>query len=37
MQDSFGRLGEGRRQQMEMPGADELTPEQFEALWEASL
>jgi len=36
MEHSFGRLGEGRRRQMDMPGAEELTAEQFEAVWEAS-
>lgn len=33
MGDEFGKLGEGRRQDMDMPGAEELTADQFEAVW----
>ena len=33
--DSFGKLGEGRLQDMDMPGAEVVTAEEFEALWES--
>lgn len=33
LEDTFGRLGEGRRQDMDMLGAEELTADQFEAVW----
>jgi hypothetical protein len=35
LSDEFGMLGEGRLQDMDIPGAEELTAEQFEAVWES--
>jgi hypothetical protein len=33
LEDANGRLGEGRRQHMDMPGALEMTADEFEAVW----
>ncbi len=36
MEDAHGKLGEGRRQDMDMPGPVELTAAEFAAVWESA-
>jgi hypothetical protein len=36
LSDGFGKLGEGRLQDMDMPGAEVMTADEFEVLWNSS-
>jgi hypothetical protein len=36
MGDTFGRLGEARRQDLDMPAPEEMTAEQFEDVWQSA-